>query len=422
MTDQKAEPASGPGLLRAAGVYGIANILQRAVPVVLLPVLTFHLSTADVGMIAVFTALVGVLTPVVGVNVSYAIRRRYFDGGEFRSYVGNCLLILVAASSTCAAVAWLAGASIERMTGLSPTWVVAAVLVAALQEFLMVPLTIWQVEQLPARYGRVQVARSIAVTALTVLFVVVFDLGWEGAVIAMIVTSIAFALTVGISALLPWVELRFKRDDLVHALRFGGALIPHTLGSVGTRSVDRFVIAYYAGAAENGLYWAGYQIGFVISLVADAFNRAWSPWLYARLKANDVAADRSVVRTMYGYFAAIGGFTVLLATTAPFFIPYVLAPEFHAAGRYVLWIAIGFALNGMYLVMAGFIFFAERTATVSSITVGTALLGLVLNLAMVPRYGALGAAQAAALVFLVKFLLTWVAAHRIRSMPWRVVS
>jgi O-antigen/teichoic acid export membrane protein len=414
---------AAPGLLRSAAVYGVSNILQRAIPVLLLPVLTFYLTAADVGMIAVFTAAVGIATPFVGVNVPYAVRRRYFDTDRpFQIYVANCLLILAIGTAAATMIVWLLRGPITLVSGLPSQWAVSAVLVAALQEFLMIPLTIWQVTHEPGRYAAVQVWRSVGLAGLTALFVVALGWGWEGAALAMIVTALGFGVAVAAPALRTWIAFRYEPADMRHAFRYGAGLIPHTLGTMGIRSIDRFVVAYYAGATENGLYWVGYQVGFVVSLVADAFNRAWTPWLYARLKNNDAATDRKVVRLTYIYFAGIAAFAVLLSLAAPVLMPLVLGPAFRDSGRFVSWIAVGFAFNGMYGAVAGFVFYAERTAILSWITGASAAASMALNFLLVPRYGAIGAAQAAAAALLMKFALTWIAAERVRPMPWRLAA
>jgi O-antigen/teichoic acid export membrane protein len=421
MNRQPGSEREAPGLLRSAGVYGLSNVLQRAVPVLLLPILTFHLSTADVGLIAVFTAVVGLATPLVGLNVPYAIRRRYFDRNRaFAPYVAGGLAILATGTAAGLLVVWLFGQPLSVVSGVPAGWLAAAVLVAGLQEFLMVPLTIWQVENRPGRYAQVQVWRSIVTAALTAVFVIAFAGGWRGAAGAMLVTAVAFAVAVGLPALRSRVTRPLDRADLFHALRYGAGLVPHTLGTMGTRSIDRFVVAYYAGAAANGLYWVGYQVGFVVSLVADAFNRAWTPWLYAKLTENSTATDRRIVRLTYAYFAGSAGCAVLLSVAAPFLIRLVLAPEFHASDVFVGWIAAGFAFNGMYAAVAGFVFYSERTMILSWITGASAVASLTLNLVLVPRYGAIGAAQATAAAFFLKFVLTWVAAERVRPMPWRL--
>ena len=107
VTVAPADVAGKPGLLKSATVYGTANVVERIIPVVLVPFLTYYLSAADAGMIAVFQAVAGVATPLVGVNVSYAVRRRYFDEDPpgFASYLGGCLWIIGACTVAGLAVA-----------------------------------------------------------------------------------------------------------------------------------------------------------------------------------------------------------------------------------------------------------------------------------------------------------------------------
>jgi O-antigen/teichoic acid export membrane protein len=70
--------------------------------------------------------------------------------------------------------------------------------------------------------------------------------------------------------------------------------------------------------------------------------------------------------------------------------------------------------------VSGIVFFAERTFVISWVTIATTLVGLGLNLLLVPRVGAMGAAQASAAALLLKFLLTWAVAQRSRPLPWRL--
>lgn len=420
MTGQPPAAQASPGLLRSAAVYGGSNVLQRVIPLLILPVLTYYLSTSDVGMIAVFTAAVGIATPLVGVNISYAVRRRYFDadGDGFAIYLANGLGLLAAGTVVLLAAVVTIGGPITRVTGLPVGWLAAAVVLAALQEFLQVPLTIFQVERQPVRYARVQVTKSAVAAGLTAILVIALAAGWHGAVVAMLLTAALVALLVGVPALASRITWRYDTGSMRHALRYGGGLIPHTLGTMGIRSIDRFMIAYYSTASENGLYSVGAQVGLAVSLVADGFNRAWSPWLYAGLAENDPATDRRIVRLAYTYFAAIAGVAALVWLAGPLVVRLILAREFHPAGRFVGWVVLGLAFNGMYLVIAGMVFYSGKTLIVSAITICSATLSVAFMFLLVPRSGAMGAAQATALAFFLKFVLTWIAANRLRPMPW----
>lgn len=409
-----------PVIVRSAGVYAASNILQRAIPVLLLPVLARHLGAAELGSIAVFMALSSVVTPLVGLNISYAIQRRYFslDEGELPAYLASCLRLLVAGTGGVLAVAWLASDPIQAITGLDTPWILIAIVHASAQVFMLVPLTIWQVEHRAVRYGAVQVGRAVVQAATTVVLVVPLDLGWHGAAGAMAIASVGASLVVGLPAAWTWIRTRSRREHALHAARYGGSLIPHTLGGLAITSADRFFMRHFAGPADTGLYFAGYQVGYAVALAADALNRAWTPWLYARLEKNDPDADRQIVAFVYLAFLGFALLALLVALSAPIAIDLLLTPELSRSREVVACIAAGFAFNGMYRVVSGFVFFAERTAVLSWITAATAVVNALLNVILIPIHGAIGAAEAQAAAFFSSFVLTFLAGARARKMPW----
>lgn len=406
------------GLLRASAVYGASNVLQRAIPFLLLPVLSRYLSKADFGSMAMFAAVAAVATPLIGFNVSYGLRRRYYDldRDALGSYIASCLAVLAAGSTAGLVLVGLLAGPLQSLTALPRWWLMAAVAYAGAQVLILLPLTLWQVEHAALRYGTVQVIRSAALAGLTVVLVIVVGLSWQGAVAAMLATSLAVAALIAAPSLRHWIRWHVDAEHVRHALSYGGGLIPHTLGALAITNADRFFITHHVGAEETGVYWVGYQFGFIVALVADAFNRAWTPWLFERLEAGD--GDRAVVRRTYAAFLVFAGLAAIVTLAAPAVVALVLDPEVAGAERFVGWIALGFAFNGMYRVIAGYVYFFEKTVALSAITGLCAVLNLGLNAVFVPRVGAIGAAQATAAAFLLGFVLTWLLAQRVRPMPW----
>ena len=84
-------------LFRSAGVYGTSNVIERAIPFLLMPVMTRFLSPSDYGVVAMFAVLVSLASPLVGLNLPGAIHRKYFDREniDFAAYVSNCLVVVV---------------------------------------------------------------------------------------------------------------------------------------------------------------------------------------------------------------------------------------------------------------------------------------------------------------------------------------
>ena len=65
-------------LLKGFGAYFASSILNRSIPLLLLPVLTGYLAPEDYGLLSVFQALMAFLVPVIGMNLHANITRVYF--------------------------------------------------------------------------------------------------------------------------------------------------------------------------------------------------------------------------------------------------------------------------------------------------------------------------------------------------------
>jgi len=408
-------------LFRAASIYGLANILRQAVPVLLVPVLTRYLTPQDYGTTAVFGVLVSVLTPLTGVNVHGAIGRKYFDREEldFPAYVFNCLLIIAVSTGVIAAIVWLAAVPVAAVSEVPRSWLWAAVVISAAQVVINSLLSLLQVQGRAAAYGAVQIGRTALVAGASAGLVVVARMDWRGAVLGQVIGAIAFTL-VSLWLLVrgKWVRVRIEPEYVRNALRFGLPLVPHVLCGVVMAMIDRLFVTHYAGMAQTGLYSLGYQVGALIGLLEDSFNRAFQPWLFEQLKRDDAETKRKIVLFTYGYFVAIALLAIGLGAAAPWILSILVPERFQGAHVHVIWIALGYAFSGMYKMVSGYMFYAERTGALAWMTFASACTSVLLNYLLVPRYGAIGSAYATTASFFVSFALSWMVAVRVYPMPW----
>ena len=68
--------------------------------------------------------------------------------------------------------------------------------------------------------------------------------------------------------------------------------------------------------------------------------------------------------------------------------------------------------------VTNYILFASKTHLIGGVTMLTAALSAVSTYFLIRYNGALGAAQSAALSYLLLFLFTWVLSARVFPMPW----
>jgi O-antigen/teichoic acid export membrane protein len=298
-------------------------------------------------------------------------------------------------------------------------WLFAAVVVAFGQFVVQILLTLWQAENRPISYGAFQVLQTMIHLGLSILLVVSLGRMWEGRLEANLITTVVFACAAfAVLWKRGWIRFRYDGNSMRDAFRFGLPLVPHALGGMLIMQTDRIFITRMVSVADAGIYTVGFQIAFIVELLASSFNRAYVPWLYKKLHENNFSEKKQVVRFTYVYFALCLLFAIGLSLIAPWFLGFFVGTEFAGAYRYTIWISVGFAFSAMYYMVSAYIFYAGRTHLLAWVTVLSALLNILLNYFLIRRNGPVGAAQASAVAFLASFLVTWALCNRAYPMPW----
>ncbi|MBI4685909.1 MAG: oligosaccharide flippase family protein [Nitrospirae bacterium] len=410
-------------LFRSAGIYTLSKIINSAIPFLMLPVLTRYLTPTDYGIVAMFYVLVGIVSPFIGLSIHGSIGVKYFYKNEtdLSNYIGNSLFLLLLSSVCVSAVIWIFAAPISRLLSFPKEWLWAAIVIAVGQFVMSVQMTLWQVEHRAVQYGVFQNLQTLLNLGLSILLIVGMGMNWKGRIDAQIASVFVFACA---SLFILYRDRLLKfRFDWVHikyALGFGIPLIPHDLGAMVITQTDRIFITNMVSIADAGIYTVGFQIAYLIELVASAFNQAYSPWLFRHLKEDTPGMKDKIVKFTYVYFVLILSAAVLFSFFVPLFLRYMVGKDFIMAGKYTFWIALGFAFSGMYYMVANYIFFVGRTAPLAWVTFFTALLNVLFNYVLITMNGAVGAAQASALAYFLSFIFTWILSAKVYAMPWNL--
>lgn len=411
------------GLLAGSATYLVANLVNAAIPFALLPVLTRYMSPAEYGQVAMYQVLLTALGGLLGLSVNGAAGIKYYDDDithlELGSFIGACFQILCATAGALLLVAYFARAQLAESLGLRPEWVIWAVFVSAAGFVQQLRLGQWQVRGQALQYGIFQISASVVNAGLSLLMVVVLVQGARGRIDAMNWTLLVFALAavamLARDKLLGW---SWRPDYIKEALRFGVPLVPHVLGLFLLGTVDRVVINKELGLTQAGFYMVAVQLTLAMPILFSAINNAYVPWLFERLKRNEMAEKRHIVRMTYLYFAAVLVMAGLAFVLGPWAVRVIAGTEYQAAGSAIGWLALGQAFGGMYLMVTNYIFFSKRTGLLALVTIGSGALNLALLVLLVRSLGIQGAAIAFAVAMGIRFLLVWRVAQMRHPMPW----
>jgi O-antigen/teichoic acid export membrane protein len=407
--------------LKSLSIYTGSNIINAAIPFLLLPFLTRVLSPEAYGIVAIFQVLLSFTLPLTGMNLEGAVARQYFEKDKinFPSYLSNSLFLMLTGTITVLGAALIFSGSVEKITAFPADWVWIIVICAFSQNISEIMLSYWLVQSKALPFGLFRISRTVLDISLSVLLILIFEKSWEGRIEGQFAASVFFAIiTIGLLWKSGMIKLVINRDYIRNALRYGLPLVPHVLGAVLMTMSDKIFITNMVGIADTGLYSAGFQVGLIIGLFQNSFNQAWVPRFFEKLKLQDININIKIVKFTYLYFVLILLSGISLGVSAPYILDNFLGKNFYTAHVFVFWIAIGFSFNGMYKMVVNYFFFTQKTYIVSIVTLTTALLNLFLNYFFIKYNGAVGAAQATALSFLLQFIFIWYLSAKHYKMPW----
>jgi O-antigen/teichoic acid export membrane protein len=407
-------------LLRQAGVYTASNLVSRAIPFLLLPVLTRFLSPADYGIVSMFLFSALLLDPFISLGLAGAVTVKYYDKAtDLPAYVGTGVALTIALALPFALLVFLLRDPLSQVTQVPPEWLLLVVPLIVARAVGALPFTLLRVREKALLFGVVQNVHSAGLIAMSLLFVVALARDWRGRLEAELISWFAFAIA-GFAALRQtgWLKLVFVRGYARHQLAFGVPLIPHMLGGILIVQTDRLLLTNMVGVAETGLYTVAYQLAVLLELVAVSFNNAYAPWLFRQLTHADGQTRRKLVRYTYVHFAGFTLLAVAVAIGMPWLAGLLLDRSFAGSGPYVGWFALGFLFSGMYYMVTNYIFYAQQTRWLAAVTITVALLNVPLTYFLIELNGGVGAAQATAISLGLGFLLTWAVSQRAYPMPW----
>ena len=285
-------------LAKESGIYTLSSIFEKAIPFLLLPVLTRYLSTKDYGIVSMFLVLIGLTQPFTGFNTHSAVLRNYFkEKIDLPVYIANVLFIMLGSSAIVIGVFVLFSDLISEYSEFPESWLLIVVLVSSTQFLVNLALVIWQAQKKPFRYGLFKVLLSMLNMGLAIMLIVGLGYGWEGRVLSQAIAYFIFGV-LGFFILYQndLVEVKWVRKYLRHALSYGVPLIPHVLSTFAITMIDRVFITNMVGVSDTGIYTVGYQIGMIIGVLASSFNKAWTPWLFEKLNEGKQAIKNKIVK------------------------------------------------------------------------------------------------------------------------------
>ncbi len=382
-------------LISSLGAYQVSNVVAKVIGVALLPVYTAYIHRSGYGTIELLANGVILISILTRLGMIEAFLRFYYEDEDVarrNHLVRRTTVFMLLATTVIAGLLLAFAAPLSRVALGRHDAAIFRVAVLGLWSFTNLELAyaVLRVDERLRAYATASVCNVLLTVGATLTLVVGAGLGARGYLLGNYGAS-----TVVLLAL--WWAMR---DRLRHGERVSGhswsVLMRFGLPTVAAEAsvyllsiIDRAYIYHDRNPGTAGLYALALKLAGAVSFIVTAFMYAWPPLAYS------VTDDREAGR-LYGlvatYYLLVTGWVVAaLALEGRYIVRLLSHPSYYGAYRALPWVALGWALYGLwviYLTVAG-----RAKATTRNFP--AALLGVAVNvvllLVLVPRWGIAGA-------------------------------
>jgi O-antigen/teichoic acid export membrane protein len=182
--------------------------------------------------------------------------------------------------------------------------------------------------------------------------------------------------------------------------------LPHLLSNWMRLGVDRILLALYLTSIDVGLYSVALQYGLVLSVLCQSLNRAWTPFLFKRLKLEK--QEFPILKTQC-LISLVPVFISVLLYFPSIYSLGMIFPDFDSTYSYLIgYILCGYCFHGIYLLNSNYLFYFDKTNKLSQVSVLSTFIHVVISFLLIPNYGLDGAAFALCIVWIIQVLLLFV--------------
>ncbi|KKG72664.1 flippase [Methanosarcina mazei] len=245
-------------------------------------------------------------------------------------------------------------------------------------------------------YAIVNISQNILVMVISFVLVLLLKLDVRGAVLGFVIPTIfigVVSLTLARNFFMRPAKLINTALNEITSFGFY-VVLANSIGMINTQ-IDSLMIGHFMDETSVGYYTVAIIFVQGVLLLPQAVQSVTTPSIATYYGKGDFYNIQQLLKkTIFKIFVIVTGISFILAASGKFLIPLLFTEEFLPAYSPMLILLIGHSIYAAYASIGGCLSSVGKVQIVFRIDIICAVLNTLLNFALIPRFGLIGAASA----------------------------
>lgn len=391
-------------LIKGGIGYTIGSFMLRGVSFFTAPIFSRLLTTSDYGVTAIYNTWLTIIGAFILLQISSSIgtARKDFDDEDYEKYKGTVLTLGTISFLGFLILAIIFVDPLSKLMGISHTLVILMVVNSFFVGNINFISKVCVHESDYKRYLALSFLNVILNTVISIVFILQLnDNKYLGRIWGAFIST---AIVGGICYISVMRKTKYNVDFKIwkYCLNISLPMIFHVISSTVLSQSDRVMINSMVGSSEAGVYSFMYNIASILTIITSSLNNAWVPWYYSNLKEKKI---KTIVDLEKKYILLVTTCTVGLMFVAPEILK-ILAPRPYWSQISLIPIIIISGYCGfLYTFAVNYELYIKKTRVIAIGSVTVAIINIALNYLLIGKYGALGAAIATLVAYLLLYII-----------------
>lgn len=386
--------------------FSMGPVVGAIISFITIPLTTHFISPSEFGKAQMFSVFQMLTLSFLYLGLDQAYTREYHETDNKKNLIKNAMLIPVL-GSIFIFIFMLINMNYfshyffgKEYYHLATILVGLTIITMTVERFLLLSV---RMEEKAFEYSIITILIKLVVLVFTLLFVIFIRRDFLAVVYSAIIGQLVgdFYLIIRYRKFLYIKDFQFDKELLIKMLKFGLPLVVAASLSNLLNSLDRISLRKWSTSAELGIFAAAYKISATLSIVQASFTSFWVPTAYRWYHQKKEMKHFEVVSNTILLLMSVLFVFILLFKKM---VVLILGPQYINSEFIIGFLCLQPIMYTLSETTTLGIVFSKKSYLNIIVSVLAIIPNVILNIILVPKYGAIGAAIATGVSYIFFFI------------------